>query len=56
MKTLTLRGKPALTVTKASKRPRKTRADLEREAREICPKPRRQKVDFTAAIRELKGR
>lgn len=49
-------GRHALTVTKANERPRKTRADLEREAREICPDPRRQKVDFTAAIRELKGR
>jgi hypothetical protein len=46
-------GKPALTVTRAGQRRRKTRADLEREALDICPdaKP---KVDFTAALRELK--
>ncbi|MBN2507289.1 MAG: hypothetical protein JXQ71_11400 [Verrucomicrobia bacterium] len=31
-------------MTKAGKRPRKTHADLEREAREICPKPRPQNV------------
>src|SRR5205807_759211 len=48
-------GKPALVVTKAGKRPRKTRADLEREAREICPKAY-PKVNFTAALKELKGR
>lgn len=48
-------GKPALVVTKAGKRPRKTRADLECEAREICPaaKP---KVNFTAALKALKTR
>jgi antitoxin (DNA-binding transcriptional repressor) of toxin-antitoxin stability system len=48
-------GQPALIVTKTGKRPRKTRADLEREAREICPKstPR---VNFTAALAELKRR
>ena len=48
-------GKPALVVTKAGKRPRKTRADLEREAREICPN-NKPKVNFTAALRELKAR
>jgi antitoxin (DNA-binding transcriptional repressor) of toxin-antitoxin stability system len=48
-------GKPALTVTKTGNRPRKSRADLEREALEICPdaKP---KVNFTAALRDLKAR
>jgi antitoxin (DNA-binding transcriptional repressor) of toxin-antitoxin stability system len=48
-------GKPAMIVTKAGKRPRKSRAELEREAREICPelKP---KVNFTAALKELKAR
>jgi antitoxin (DNA-binding transcriptional repressor) of toxin-antitoxin stability system len=48
-------GKPALTVTKAGERPRRSRAELEREAREICPdaKP---KVNFTAALKELKTR
>lgn len=48
-------GKPAITVTKLGQRPRKTRADLEREALEICPEAK-PKVDFTAALRELKGR
>ena len=48
-------GKPTLVVTKAGKRPRKTRADLEREAREICPVTR-PKVNFTAALKELKAR
>jgi hypothetical protein len=48
-------GASAFTVTKAGKRPRKTRAELEREAREISPRatPR---VNFTEAIRQLKGR
>lgn len=48
-------GKPALLVTKAGQRPRRTRAELEREAREICPaaKP---KVNFTAALNDLKSR
>jgi antitoxin (DNA-binding transcriptional repressor) of toxin-antitoxin stability system len=47
-------GKPALVVTKAGKRPRKTRAELEREAREICPEPK-PKVNFTEALRALKA-
>lgn len=50
---VTENGKPALIVTKAGKRPRKTRADFEREAREICPHSR-PKVNFTAALTELK--
>jgi hypothetical protein len=42
-------------VTKPGKPQRKTRADLEREALEICPKatPR---VNFTEALREMKIR
>lgn len=48
-------GKPSFTVTKAGQRPRKTRKDLEREAREICPNDR-PKVNFTAAIKQLKTR
>ena len=48
-------GKPALVVTKAGKRPRRTRAQLEREARDICPAAT-PKVDFTSALRELKAR
>jgi antitoxin (DNA-binding transcriptional repressor) of toxin-antitoxin stability system len=46
-------GKPSLTVTKAGQRPRKTRADLEREAKEICPEAS-PKVNFTTALAELK--
>jgi antitoxin (DNA-binding transcriptional repressor) of toxin-antitoxin stability system len=48
-------GRPALIVTKAGSRPRRTRSQLEREARDICPgtKPR---VNFTAALAELKTR
>jgi hypothetical protein len=49
-------GVPSFIVTKAGRRPRRTLADLEREAREVCPQPRKHKVDFTSAIRELKGR
>ncbi len=48
-------GNPALVVTKAGQRPRRTREDLEREAREICPEAV-PKVNFTAALRELKQR
>ena len=48
-------GRPALTVTKAGQRPRKTRADLEQEAREICQR-KGPKLDLTAGIRDLKGR
>ena len=46
-------GKPALTVTRIGKRPRKTLADLEREAKEIFP-GNRPRTDFTAIMRELK--
>ncbi len=49
-------GRASFVVTKAGKRPRRTLADLEREAREICPQPRKHKVNFTEAIGELKGR
>ena len=48
-------GGESLIVTKVVKPPRKTRADLEREARMVSPRSR-PKVNFTAAIRELKGR
>ncbi len=50
---VTDKKKPALTVTKVGKRAQKTRADLEREAREIFP-DNRPKVDFTAVLRKLK--
>ncbi len=46
-------GKPAMTVTKAGQRPRRTREDLEREAREIFP-GHRPKTNFTALILDLK--
>jgi hypothetical protein len=49
-------GKDCLVVTKLVKPPRKTREQLEQEAREICPNPRPYKVNFTEALRELKGR
>ena len=49
-------GVPSFIVTKAGKRPRRALAELEREAREICPHPRKHKVNFTKAIRDLKGR
>jgi hypothetical protein len=52
---VTDKGKPALIVTKAGKRPRRTRADLEREAREICPEEN-PKTDFTTALAQLKTR
>ncbi len=48
-------GKPALLVSKAGKRPRRTRAQLEREARQVSARTR-PKVDFAKAIREIKGR
>ena len=49
-------GKAGLLVTRFVKPTPKTREQLEREAREICPNPRRHKVNFTEAIRDLKGR
>jgi len=49
-------GRTGLLVTKFVKPPAKSRAQLEREAREICPEPRPYKVNFTEAIRELRGR
>ena len=50
---VTDKGKPNLIVTKAGKRGVKTRADLVRDASQISPKSG-PKVDFTAAMRELK--
>jgi antitoxin (DNA-binding transcriptional repressor) of toxin-antitoxin stability system len=49
---VTDKGKPSFLITKVGARPRKTRADLEREVLEICPKPR-PKVNFTAALAEM---
>jgi hypothetical protein len=60
MKTVTTRdlvtgnGEPKLVVTKPAKRRRKTRADLEREARSICPEGG-PTVNFTEVLRELKA-
>jgi antitoxin (DNA-binding transcriptional repressor) of toxin-antitoxin stability system len=48
-------GKPALIVTKPGKRRRRSRANLEREAREICPQAK-PKVNFTEALKALKTR
>jgi hypothetical protein len=48
-------GKAALVVTKAGKRRRKTLADIERAACQVSPQPG-PKVNFTAAIMEIKGR
>ena len=49
-------GVPSFIITKAGKRPRRSQADLEREALEICPKPRKHKANFTEVIQDLKGR
>jgi hypothetical protein len=48
-------GKPSLIVTKAGKRPRKTREDLDREAQEICP-DEKPKVNFTKWLKEHRSR
>jgi antitoxin (DNA-binding transcriptional repressor) of toxin-antitoxin stability system len=48
-------GQPALIVTKAGQRPRRTRAELERQAQEICPNES-PKVNFTAALKQLKSK
>jgi antitoxin (DNA-binding transcriptional repressor) of toxin-antitoxin stability system len=50
---VTDKGKPALIVTKAGRRHRKKRTELEREALEICPEGK-PKVNFTAALKYLK--
>jgi hypothetical protein len=49
-------GKTGLLVTKFVKPPLKTHEQLQREAEEICPNSRPSKVNFTEAIRDLKGR
>ncbi|SPE56577.1 hypothetical protein SBV1_2450014 [Verrucomicrobia bacterium] len=50
---VTDKGKPALIVTKAGRRPIKTAADLRREAKELFPDPR-PPVNFTAIMRKMK--
>jgi antitoxin (DNA-binding transcriptional repressor) of toxin-antitoxin stability system len=46
-------GRPALLVTKAGKRPRQSRADLERENSEIFPDTRA-KWNLIQALKDLK--
>jgi hypothetical protein len=46
-------GKPALIVTKTGKRPRRSRADLEKEIREIFPEDS-PKWNLTQALKDLK--
>jgi len=53
--TVTDKGTASFTVTKPRPRPPRTRADLEREAREICPEAG-PTVNFTAVLREAKRR
>jgi hypothetical protein len=45
-------GKPALIVTKSGKRPRRSRADLEKEIREIFPEDS-PKWNLTQALKDL---
>ncbi len=52
---VTEHGKPSFVITRAGQRPRRTLADLEREAREICPEAL-PKVNFTKAMKELEKR
>ncbi len=51
--TVTSRGKPDLVVTKAGRRPKKTAAELRREAKALLSKPGR-KVDTVALLRRLR--
>lgn len=48
-------GEPALIVTKAGKRPRRSRADLQRENREIFPQAR-PKWNLTQALKQIKSK
>jgi hypothetical protein len=52
---VTDKGKPTLIVTKAGKRPRRSRKVLEREAREICP-DEKPKTNFASVLKQLKTR
>ncbi|MDB6037073.1 MAG: hypothetical protein JWM99_914 [Verrucomicrobiales bacterium] len=52
---VTDKGEPSFLVTKVGARPRKTRADLDREALEICPASS-PVVNFTAVMKEMKKR
>ncbi|MEO8427463.1 MAG: type II toxin-antitoxin system VapC family toxin [Verrucomicrobiota bacterium] len=51
--TVTDNGTASFTITKAGQRPSRTRADLEEEAREICPEDG-PKANFTAMLKEAK--
>jgi hypothetical protein len=53
--TVTDKGNASFTVIKPGRRPRRTRADLEREAQGICPEPG-PKVNFTAALKAIKSK
>ena len=50
---VTANGKPDLIVTKAGSRPRKTAAELQREARKLLVKPGK-KVDTVPVLRKLR--
>jgi hypothetical protein len=52
---VTDKGKASLLVTKAGKRPRRTRANLEALARKVSSRAKPQ-VDLTAAVVALRGR
>lgn len=52
---VTDKGAASFTVTKSGRRPVRTRAALEQEAREICPEDR-PKVNFTELLKEAKQR
>jgi hypothetical protein len=51
---VTSNGKPDLIVTKAERRPRKTAAQWQKEARELLSSKKRRKVDTVAILRELR--
>jgi hypothetical protein len=50
---VTSHGKPDLLVSKAGRRPRKTAAELQKEAKALLSKPGR-KVDTVALLRKLR--
>jgi hypothetical protein len=47
------KGQSKFTIIKTEARPIKRRADLEREARELCPKER-PKINFTASLQSIR--
>ena len=52
---VTDKGEPSFLVTKVGQRPRRTLADLDGEAKEICPEAL-PKVNFTKAMKEMEKR